>query len=330
MTDRYASFAHSGAGRAAGQAPRPARPAASCAGTTPGDPLIARPGARRRWPAAAAANRSRHARRRWATSARGAGAEASASRRPGVRRHRRHRLRPACARSTTSSTRWPAHCAQRPGRRAGHPARAVRRRPRGHRPAGPGGLRPLASARRSAGAAPPNWSTSRPAPRSATRVDPAVPALGRARRTSPGRSSGSAPAAGRRPRGLGPAARRPDRAGHRRGPGHRRGDRRGARPRRRARGRLDVPAAGERAAPRRQRARRHRAAARPDRRRTRRSRLADHLADAARPGRHRRAQRRHHPRQDARPDGRRPVGRRCSTSTSAARSGSTTCCWPRA
>ena len=220
MTDRYASFANSGARPGRGQAARPARPAAA-APAPPGRP--ARRPARcwsARRPAAGWPSRS-------ARSLDAAGVE----RRAATRRRRR-----ATPRWSSTPPASPTPTGLRELYDFFHPHGPRRCSPSGRvivlgTPPEPCGTtrarRPrsarwrassAASARSSAAARPPSWSTSRPAREDARRVDAAVPALRpvgvRLRAGHPGRRRPTVDRAGR----LGAPAGRQGRPGHRRGP----------------------------------------------------------------------------------------------------------------
>ena len=114
MSDRYASFAHSGPGRALVKRlglPDPPR----LRRLPPGDPLVTGPVLLGGAPGGRLATRSRKMLTAPGSSADPTGASRATGTRTGVRRHRHHRLRPGCARSTTSSTRRPGRCAPAAG-----------------------------------------------------------------------------------------------------------------------------------------------------------------------------------------------------------------------
>ena len=228
MTDRYQQLHQLPARPLRRRAARPARSRRRCAATSPdsrcstGPALLgAAPGgrlrdagppaaARRAAPSVATAPTRTPATARWCSTP--PGIEDSADLRAALRRSSTRSIRSLRAERPACS------CSARRRRRAATPREATAQRalegfvalgrqgvrPGRHRPAG------LRRARR----------------RGQRRVHAALPALGRARPTSPARSSAIGAGAPSRPGRLGAPAGRPGRAGHRRRARHRRGDRR--------------------------------------------------------------------------------------------------------
>ncbi len=222
-----------------------------------------------------------------------------------LRRHRHRRLDRAGRAAALLPPGRGTAAAQRPRRRDRHTAGRSRLRPRSHRPAGAGGLHPLARQGdrrprldRAAG-------LRRRRRRGPARLDPALPALAalglrlrpggadrRRRRADPGDR-------------VGAPARRQGGAGHRRLARDRRRDRRHPRPRRRQGGRP------RRAAGRRRSARRHRGDRRRPSNRHRHHRRGRSRADRRAPlrrRRRRRPQRRRYQGPHDREDARRALG----------------------